>query len=335
MINAADSNLDGLWKRALNAVKFAVLSTWLVVSEKYDVVITSSGPITVGFAGIMAKWFRRSRFVFEVRDLWPGGAVQLGLIKGFFKQKIAFYFESICYRYADIIVALSLGMQRDIVDRFPHVKTCVVTNMSDAEFFKYNPQLQMALPDNLMGKKLLVYFGSLGLMDACEEVVDAMLLLRHRNDIAVVFIGDGAFKNDIEERVAFLGLQNQFHFTGLLPKKDLRSWLQHAVASLVLFKSHPVLSTVSPNKMFDSFAAGLPIIHNTHGWIKDLVHDTGCGLSVEPLNASMLAAAFERIVDDLEFRKLSARAALLLGQSSFDAAGRSLLFYNTIKEIVK
>jgi len=335
VIDAADSNLFGFFRRTINAIKFALLSSFLVIWKRYDVVIASSGPITVGLAGIMAKWLRNSRFVFEVRDLWPEGAVQMGLLRSRLKQRLAYWFEARCYRNSNLVVPLSTGMQEHIQRRFPNVKTCVITNTSNGAFFNAEHSDIFNLPDSLIGKKVFIYFGSLGLMDACEDIIDAMLLLRHRHDLAVVFIGDGAYKKELESRAAKEGLLANVFFMGLLPKFQLRGWLNHSTASMVMFKSYPVLSTVSPNKMFDSFAAGLPIIQNTQGWIKRLVSDTGCGLTVLNGNAESLAGAMEKMADDFAFRNAAANAAHQLGRNTFDTNGRADLYYKTLIDITK
>ena len=42
-------------------------------------------------------------------------------------------------------------------------------------------------------------------------------------------------------------------------------------ACLTIFKDVPVLATNSPNKLFDTFAAGRPAIVNQPGWMRELV----------------------------------------------------------------
>jgi glycosyltransferase involved in cell wall biosynthesis len=87
--------------------------------------------------------------------------------------------------------------------------------------------------------------------------------------------------------------------------------------------------------MFDSFAAGLPIIQNTQGWIKRLVSDTGCGLTVLNGNAESLAGAMEKMADDFAFRNAAANAAHQLGRNTFDTNGRADLYYKTLIDITK
>jgi len=53
---------------------------------------------------------------------------------------------------------------------------------------------------------------------------------------------------------------------------------------MTIYKNVPVLRTCSPNKMFDSFAAGKPVLTNMPGWLGDLAEKEGTGVLVEPDN---------------------------------------------------
>ena len=63
------SNNLGFIKRTYLFLKFATKTIWVSLFEKYDIIFASSTPLTVGIPGIFAKWIRRKKFVFEVRDL--------------------------------------------------------------------------------------------------------------------------------------------------------------------------------------------------------------------------------------------------------------------------
>jgi glycosyltransferase involved in cell wall biosynthesis len=68
----------------------------------------------------------------------------------------------------------------------------------------------------------------------------------------------------------------------LMPKSELISYIQHAFVSLVPLKGSPVLDTSSPNKFFESLAAGIPVIQNTQGWMKDFLDKHKVGFTLDP-----------------------------------------------------
>ena len=94
-------------------------------------------------------------------------------------------------------------------------------------------------------------------------------------------MGEGAERLELEKKVLQSGLGN-VKFTGLLPKTEVVNWVHASVATLFTTLDNPIQNTSSPNKIFDSFAAGKPIIQTTTGWIKDLVEENNCGINVKP-----------------------------------------------------
>ena len=292
VINSGDSNRFSIFKRVWRFILFSKLSVWFALTEPYDLAIASSGPITVGLPVIMAKWLRRKPYVFEVRDLWPQGAIEMGLLKSKPAQKLARWFEKLCYKNASVVVACSKGMADDINVRFPKVKTEIIPNASDIELFGKGAAIKDELACIPTETAYCVYAGSLGAMDDVLSVLRAARVLKNREikNIAIIIIGDGAEREMLVNFVNEHDLDN-VKFIGLVSKNEVVGWFHKSVASFVCFKNLAVLSTVSPNKMFDSFAAGVPIIQNTTGWIRQLVDDYKCGINVQPDNDEEMADA--------------------------------------------
>src|SRR5690606_27032613 len=283
----------------------------------YDVMIASSGPITIGFPALVGRMLKRRPLVFEVRDLWPRGAVELGIIRSKAVIRLAYWFEKVCYRNSRLIVACSEGMRKDIHDRFPDMNVIVVSNASDVGLFQ--DAGEPIIPEELVGKKLVVYAGSLGVMDDCSQILDAAVELRTReiNNIAIVIIGEGADKQTLIQRVHAEKLEN-VHILGLMPKTEVAKWLKVAQASLIVFKNVPVLDTSSPNKLFDSLAAGRPIIQTTQGWIKDLVECESVGISVRPNQPEEMADAIITLCTDDDLANRLGRNAAGLAEQRFE-----------------
>jgi len=317
-------------KRGFNALLFSLTACKMALSEPCDVVIASSGPITIGIPALVAKWFRGKKMVFEIRDLWPMGAIELGKLKSQALIRIALWFEKLCYKNALLVVACSTGMESNVKKRFPDTNTLVIPNASDPELFFQKPSSGFQLPPALVNKKIFLYAGSLGLIDYGVLMINAMKRISDP-DIHLVILGEGAEKKDLEKEVINLKLKN-VHFLRLLPKTAVVNWFHIATASLVTCINKPVLQNCSPNKLFDSFAAGVPVIHNTTGWIKDVVNHENCGISIEPEDASALAAAIIKIAGDTIFRNHLASNAIRLSKTVYN---RDLLSEKYIDAITK
>lgn len=313
VIDSGDSNRLPFLRRAFRSILFSLFSSWYAVFEKKDVIVASSGPITIGLPALVGKLFTRKPLVFEVRDLWPDGAIEMGILKNPIAIRLAKWFEKQCYLKADYVVPCSSGMEDSINKRFPLVKTLTIPNACDVNLFSGKNKK----PEEEIDTKYFIYAGSLGVMDSVEEIIEACKYLNNRDDFLIYIIGAGVEREKLESLTKAYNLEEKVKFLGLVPKEEVVAWFRNAYASFVLFKSFPVLSTSSPNKMFDSFAAGVPIIQNTEGWIKELVSDSNCGINVKSNDAQAMSKAMEYLLENEDKRDEMAAKAFELAINNF------------------
>ncbi len=316
VINFAQSNKHHKLRRIYTFAMFSLISIFYAFKLKCDGVIASSGPITAAIPGLFAKWFRGKKMIFEVRDLWPEGGIQLGMIKSKWLINFSYWLEKICYKNAALVVACSKGMKDSIVERFPQTNCIVVPNACDVELFTTPQPFQM--PQAFANKKIICYTGSLGAMDNCMQIFEGAkaLAAMHYNKAHLVIIGEGVDKKPLEEEAKKLALNN-ITFLGLMPKTQVIGWLQQATAALVCFKDIPVLNSSSPNKMFDAFATGLPIVQTTNGWIKELIDEKNCGINVPANNGEAMAKAIIELCENGKVRNEKAANAHALAKTIF------------------
>lgn len=331
VINASDSNRDRILKRIGKSLLFSLTSVYYSIKLPADVVIASSGPITVGLPGLFAKWFRGRKLVFEVRDLWPQGAIELGKIK--YKPLIAVgrWFEKLCYNNSSLVVPCSKGMEAGVLKVSPNSKTLVITNASDVSLFYNGEVYPQNFPEALLGKKIFLYAGSLGFMDECSQIIQSMDIVEDKT-IVVVFAGDGAERMHLEE-LAGEKLNKTVFFLGLMPKTEVSKWFSISKATFVTFKNVSVLHTSSPNKMFDSFAAGKPVIQSTKGWIMDLVNEEKCGLNVDPDDLQTFAAAINYLASNEDIRLQMCANARRLSATLFNRDILAKEYLSAIRQV--
>jgi glycosyltransferase involved in cell wall biosynthesis len=317
VINIRLSQKHGIASRLQSFIAYALLSSWYALTLPADVVVCSSGPLTAGFPGVLARYVRHLPFVFEVRDLWPEGAVQLGVIRNKLVIALARSFEKKCYRAASRIVALSDGMADWIRQRYGFKHIEVVPNASDNALFGADGH--GSLPEWTEGKKLVLYTGAIGAMNDCWQIVKMAECLQARQEsgIEIVLIGDGKDKAELEEYAQKAQLKN-IRFLGSVPKGEVSTWLNNASCALLAFKAVPVLDTVSPNKMFDALAAGVPVVQSTQGWIKNLLEREQCGITVPTDQPEAMADAVQKLASDDPLRATMAANARRVARELFD-----------------
>jgi glycosyltransferase involved in cell wall biosynthesis len=209
-------------------------------------------------------------------------------------------------------------MAQAIRTTVPSCRVEVITNCSDNELFSA-PAERDSLPEWTAGKSLVLYTGTIGYMDDCAQILDLAAVLQQRSagQVQLVLIGDGAERAELEQRVRDQGLSN-ICFAGLLPKHEVVTWLGHACCALMVFRDVPINATVSPNKMFDAFAAGIPVVQTTQGWIRELLESEQCGLTIPANDAEAMADAVLSLVQDTNLLSVYAANARRAARELFD-----------------
>jgi len=246
VINSGDSNRFGKFKRVRRAILFALLSSYYAIRINSKYIIASSGPITIGIPAIIGKWFTKGKMIFEVRDLWPAGGIEMGLINGKIIQKLALWFEKVCYMNSRFIVTASIGQKQNILRRYPNLDIEVIPNVSDNELFGSIKPLDELQLNSIGHKKYFLHMGSLGFIHNVGFLIEAAYHIQYtlkQSDLVFVFIGDGAEKEELKKKTKDLNLNNVI-FLGQMPKESLiiilpESWTKSLVKkSLNLTKQY-------------------------------------------------------------------------------------------------
>ena len=306
-VNVRLSNRHGLGRRVLTFLLLAAFASWHAVRRSYDVALVSSGPLTLGIAGLAARWLRRRPFVFEVRDLFSDGLEQLGIVTSPAAVTSLRWFEGACYHSANRVVALSETMAEWIRKRHGIRDIAVVPNAANTALFDHGAEP----PAEIAGRDAaFVFTGTMGRANDCEQLLQAarQLRTRGRDDIHIYLVGDGQQRPALEAEALREGL-DRVHFVPLVPKEDLAGWLAAATGMVLTLKPIPVFDTVSPNKLFDAFAAGLPVIQTTQGWIREVLAEHDCGITVDATRPTALADAMVQLANDRQGRDRMARNA--------------------------
>lgn len=296
VLNIRIDNKQPVLKRIWTFIQYSLLSSYYAITLKADLVIASSGPITAGLPGLVARYIRRRPLVFEVRDLWPDGAIELGIINSPVLRKLAYWLEKQCYRASKFVITLSPGMSKDIRTRFPWVPVDDVPNAADIALFSTRNDQQVI---QLTPRSYAVYTGNIGKVNHSTWLFEAARVLREkgRNDIVMLLIGDGQLKASLKDKAVAEGLDN-FIILDPIPKTALVKYVQSSIASLVPLMKSKVLDTSSPNKLFESLAAGVPVIQTSKGWIHDLVTEHQVGYTIDPNDPVKLAECLIELKDN-------------------------------------
>jgi glycosyltransferase involved in cell wall biosynthesis len=302
--------------------KFALAARAEAARIGGDIVFATSTPLTIAIPGIHAARRNRIPLVFEVRDLWPEAPRQMGVLTNPVFFWAARQLELRAYRNSRFVVALSPGIRDGVIAAgVAPERVFMIPNASDLDLFHPSRdgsahRARLGLGDRLA----LIYFGTMGLANGLDYVLDGAAELKRRGELRAVFVlhGDGRMRPHLERRKAQEGLDNVVFSSPLPDKSKLAEIVAAADVGLTIYKNLPVLYTCSPNKMFDTLAAGKPVLTNMPGWLGDLVTKNQCGVFAKPDNAGSLADRVQELIVRRAQLPEMGRRARLLAEREFD-----------------
>ena len=270
--------------RVMNWISYAVTATIAAVRlPRPDVVYASSPHLLAGVAGLLIARTQRARFIFEVRDLWPKVLLDMGRVSE----------KSVVYRILDRLALFLYARAERIVVMAPGTRTALqamgvpadkieyIPNAADAQDFVPSTNRE-ALRDRYSFTRLTgVYAGAHGPANGLDLLLDAADEVRELS-LDIVLIGDGVLKKDLVATAKRQRLSN-VRFMDPIPKTEIPDLLSaadfgiHVLADVALFRT-----SVSPNKIFDYMAAGLPVLTNCPGVVATTLIEASAGVAVAP-----------------------------------------------------
>lgn len=264
------------WRRMLNIISYAfklnnIIPKLNLATPKYII-----GSTVHPFSPIIALKFARkfkSKYFFEIRDLWPQTYIDMKLWKKtsivarFFK-----YLEKISVKYSDKIIVLSpltIGYLK--------------------KEYNYNKKRVLLLPNGvnksyinkkgteISSKKInITYLGGIESVHGLEFMVDLAEKTNHK-DIEFNIYGEGREKSYLKAKTLKNNINN-IVWHNAVPKKVVPEIL--AKANLLFVSTSNVLYG-SENKLYDYMASAKPIVLAIRGDHNNPIKEIGCGISLD------------------------------------------------------
>lgn len=282
-INCPSGNNLNFRKRIYSFLKFMLVATYYSCKKKYSLIYCTSTPLTVGFPALIARIFRKTRFIFEVRDVWPEIPIAMGIIKNKFLIKSLKFFSFQLYKYSDKVITLSADMKNEIMNyNIDEKKILVAENGSRRIYFNRNvlSKKEFLISHNLnLDMKLIIYPGSFGYVNDLSYIVELAALFN--NEICFLLVGDGIDK----KRCVSLAKSNNTLNRNLIisdpiPKNEVFDLISISDFLISTVADIPKLDQNSANKFFDGLRSGKCVLINHGGWQKKFLLDTKAGISL-------------------------------------------------------
>jgi glycosyltransferase involved in cell wall biosynthesis len=149
------------------------------------------------------------------------------------------------------------------------------------------------------GELLAVYLGIMEIPRGVGDLIDAVKVLRTKGiRIRARLIGGGRDLVHFKRQADLLGLgPEDLEFCGPVPSSEALKLIREADVGIVPHHATEAWNTTVPNKLFDYWAAGLPVITSDTRPCARLARETGGALVFQAGAAEDLASALEKLLD--------------------------------------
>ncbi len=262
-----------------------------------DVVLVMSPPLILGIAGWWCARRWRVPMVFNIQDVFPDVAVEVGAITNRRVIAVASWLERFLYRRSEAVTVLSDDLRENLaakLDGHRPERVEVIPNFVDTDRVRPGDRDNGYRDEFGLGDRVAVmYAGNLGYSQSVDLMLDAARAMADDPDVVFVINGSGSARAGLVERGA--GLDNVI-WVGMQPKERLSEVLAAGDIHTVLLKSGLARSSV-PSKMYSILASGRPVIASVDRdtEVDRTVTEADAGLSVPPEDPEAFVAAVRKV----------------------------------------
>jgi glycosyltransferase involved in cell wall biosynthesis len=288
-------------RRAANYLTFAAGATAVGLSRLRDrqAMLVYWSPATAAVPAMALRRLARVPYVLLIQDMWPQSVTESGFLSSARARRATALLHRFCdtaYRGASSIAVISPGMADLVAARGVDARRIeVIPNWVDEQLFRPgDPSAFNAGFDD--GRFTVMFAGNLGEMQGLNVVTEAATLLRERDDIGFVLVGDGVARRGLEAAVSERGLTN----VSFVPPQSvdrMADVLAAADVQLVSLKDTPLLRVTMPSKIQATLASGRAVIGAVAGDAARTIEASGAGITVPPGDATALARAVVQMRD--------------------------------------
>jgi len=299
------SDKGNLLARAASFLGFTILALVAALRRapgegRPDVVLTMSPPLVLGVSGWLAARRWRVPLVFNIQDVFPDVAVEVGAITSRPVIAAATWLERFLYRRSAGVTVLSEDLRRNLAAKLAGhrpERVEIIPNFVDTERIVPSDRRTPYRDEFGLGDRTVVmYAGNLGFSQSVELLVDAAAHFAEVPEVVFVVNGAGSAKDSLVARGA--GLSNLI-WVGYQPRERLGEVLASADIHCVLLKPGLAASSV-PSKTYAILAAGRPCVASIDvgSEVDRMLTAAQCGIAVPPDDLAAFTTALSDLLDN-------------------------------------
>lgn len=279
---------------ACNYITFVISATlWVLFyfawKKRYDAIITHEpSPITQIIPAIFLGKLRRVKVYSWIMDIWPDAMLN-SVSPGLYKMVAPILTEitTWVYKHSEKLLITSKGFEQ-LINRNGNFSDKIVYYPNWSVDLMTLPK-DYPLPTMPEGFRIMLA-GNLGESQNLDAIGEAMKLLRDCPEVKWIFVGDGSWKQWLDDYIKENNLENCAYTLGRFPGNAMASFYAKADAMLITLRSGFIdLEMTVPARMQSYMSAGRPVLGMIGKGAADLIAESDCGYSVSAGDYKALA----------------------------------------------
>ncbi|MCX0389368.1 glycosyltransferase family 4 protein [Clostridium perfringens] len=276
--------------------------------DKFDYIYSiSQPPILGGTLGVIGKFLKGGKFIYNIQDFNPEQTMAVGYSKNKLILNLAMFLDKWNCKKSDKVIVVGRDMQETLNERFKNKKVpnnVFINNWIDEK--EVYPIVSHEEIDNfkckyeLNDKFIIMYSGNIGLYYDLENIIKVIGKFKDREDVVFAFVGDGSVKEKIE-KYSIQNNLNNVKFIPYQPKEKLKYSLNSADVHWVV-NAKGIKGVSVPSKLYGVMAVGKPVLGvlDNGSEARLILEESNCGVCSEPSDYKMIENNINYIINNKE-----------------------------------
>jgi colanic acid biosynthesis glycosyl transferase WcaI len=287
-----------------------------------DLLLVESPPLGLALTAWFLKRFWGISFVYDVMDLQPDAAADLGMLRDGVLLRALYRLEKFAYHQAAVVSTLNEGMRKRIHQKaIASDKVTLFAPRADSALLQLNRETggeTFRRKWGLEGKFVVLHAGNIGVKQGLGVILSAAQLSRDCADIIYLIVGDGVARRGLEAQALTLDLSN----VKFLPLQQREQFFQMLAAADVclITQQRAVADILFPSKTATYMAAGCPVIAsvNPTSAVAGILTQANAGIVAAPEDPRALLQAIASLQSDSLSRKAMSEAGRRYARERWD-----------------
>lgn len=224
------------------------------------------------------------------------------------------------FRRSSALIAVTPLLSEWLQNEAPGKEINVIPNGANADLFHPQARNTIETPP-----RYVILVGLLAHWQGVQLLLAALQDAAWPADVSVVIAGDGAERERVREAARH---DPRIRYLGIVPYRDVPGLVAASLAGLSLKTAVEgrTETGMSPLKLYETLACGVPAIVTEYHGQAEVVREHNCGIIVSQVNPSELARAVARVATDESQRQVwgaNGRRAIEEKHSWDERAGRT------------